>query len=141
MTVKLPPLLRLIVEVVTLRQLLFNRFTVVLFVLAFASFGGGLYADANDDGRISGEVITDDGEAVTNATVHLKRVPLGGGVVKTESTTTDEQGEFLFTNRTDVLEFQIIVTKSGTRLTAERFHLYFYGQNRHVTVVVEEGAR
>lgn len=132
---KLPPLLQLVVEVVTLRRLVVNRFTIILLVLGLASLAGTLYIDANDDGDISGQVVTESGDPVANVTITLKQVPLGGGVVKTMRTTTDKSGAFTFSNQTRVLEFQIVVTKDGKKLASERYHLFYYGQNKQIKIV------
>lgn len=123
-------------EVLTLRQLLFNRFTLLLVV--FLLIGGGMqgYVTANNDGQISGTVVGPDGDPVANANVTMR--PIGSETVGSSQTTyTDDDGQFVFRDQTRVLEFSIFASKSGLGGSPEkRTHLYFRGQNIDVTLVI-----
>ena len=121
-------------ETFTLRGLLWNRFTLLLIVLLL--LGGGMqgYITANDDGRISGTVIGPDEEPVANANVTMR--PIGSETVGSSQTTlTDENGEFLFADQNRVLQFSVSANKPGVGSSPKRrIHLYFRGQNTDVTL-------
>lgn len=121
-------------ETLTPRQLLFNRFTLLLAVLLLLGVGMQGYIAANDDGRISGTVIGPDEEPVANANVTMR--PIGSETVGSSQTThTNDAGQFVFRNQTQVLEFSISARKSGIgRFQERRIHLYFRGQNTDVTL-------
>ena len=133
---KLPPLLRLATELLTVRELLLNRFTVVIAIVVVASVSGVAYVDENDDGVVQGQVVTEAGEPVADVEVVLRKIPLQG-VVKVETTTTDAQGRFEFTDQGDLLEYNILVNVNNETVHRERHHLYFKGQNQNLEVVVD----
>ncbi|MFB6218816.1 MAG: carboxypeptidase regulatory-like domain-containing protein [Halobacteriaceae archaeon] len=134
---RLPPLVQLFMETITLRDLLLNRFMLLVVVIVVASAGTVAFVDANDGGEFTGEVVTADGEPVADATVVLRKIPLQG-VVKTERTTTDADGEFRFTGQDQLLEYRVVVRVDNTTVASKSGHLMFRGQNEHVVVVVEE---
>lgn len=136
---KLPPLLLLLVETVSLRDLLINRLTIIVAVLLLASAGATAYVSANDDGEFTGRVVTESGEPVENVTVTLREIPLQG-VVDRENTRTNADGEFRFTDQTQLLEYRVDVRVDGEIVAFERNHLFFRGQNRHVVIVVPDSA-
>ncbi|WP_247004318.1 carboxypeptidase-like regulatory domain-containing protein [Halosolutus gelatinilyticus] len=130
-----PPLLKLVAEAISVRQLLYNRFTILLAVLLLVSIPVQGYAAANSDGYVTGQVVDGDGEPIANATVTLSPQTIAG-VPDTQSTTTDGAGEFEFRDES-LLEFTIEAQhpergESETR----RHHLYFKGQNTEVTLVL-----
>lgn len=140
MKIPLPTSLRqlalLIRETVTLRQVLLNRITIVLMATLLIAGGVQAYTFANDDGRISGTVVGPDGEPVPNANVTIR--PIGSETVgSSQATNTDEEGKFVFTEQTRVLEFEITASK-GSRTEVRRIHLYFRGQNTDVTLELGE---
>lgn len=134
---KLPPLLQLAQETVTWRKLLLNRLTILLVVLLLVAVPLQVYASGNADGRIQGQVVDEDGDPVENATVKLQKIPLEG-VIKSERTTTDENGEFRYENQTDVLEFRIVVEKEGYETAEHHDQSLFPGENRDITIVIHE---
>jgi len=121
-------------EAFTIRELLWNRFTILLVVLLLLGVGMQGYMTANDDGRISGTVIGPDEEPVANANVTMR--PIGSETVGSSQTVqTDENGAFVFRNQTRVLQFSISASKPGIGSSPEqRIHLYFRGQNTDVTL-------
>ena len=140
MKIPLPTSLRqlalLIRETVTLRQVFLNRITLVLMATLLIAGGAQAYTNANDDGQISGTVVGPDGEPVPNANVTIR--PIGSETVGSSQTTnTDDEGKFVFTNQTRVLEFEITATKGG-QTEVRRIHLYFRGQNTDVTLKLGE---
>lgn len=133
---KLPPLLRLVMEMVTVRDLLLNRFTLVAAIILVASVSGVVYVGENDGGVVEGQVVTEGGEPVADVEVVLRKIPLQG-VVKVNRTTTDAQGRFEFTGQGDLLEYNILVNVGNETVHRERHHLYFQGQNQNLEVVVD----
>lgn len=132
----LPPLLKLIQEMFTVKQLLVNRFTILIAIILLTTSGVVAYVGQNDGGRISGEVVTESGEPVTDATVELHAIPLQG-VVATNSTNTTADGAFEFTGMTNLLEYRLVIRVDGTLVHKERYHLMFRGQNREHSIVVD----
>lgn len=132
---RVPPLIRLVMELFTWRRLLFNRFTIMTVVIVVASVGVSAYVGANDDGHVQGQVVTSDGESVSNANVTLRDIPLQG-VVKTSTTTTNSNGEFEFTEKNQLLEYRIIVSVDGEQVANKHYHLYFKGQNQNIQIVI-----
>ena len=129
-------LVLLVRETVTLRQVLLNR-VVILFMMILL-VGGGLqgYIALNNDGRISGTVVGPNGEPVSDANVTMR--PIGAESVGSSQTTlTNSDGQFVFSNQTTVLQFEIYANKAGLgRSPAKRTHLYFRGQNTHTTLEI-----
>lgn len=133
---KFPPLIQLALEVTTWRRLLFNRFTMIAIMVLVASSSVGAYVGQNNDGHIHGKVVSQDGEPVVGATVELRNIPLQG-VVKTDATETNENGEFEFTDKTQLLEYRLAVIVDGEPVFVERNHLYFKGQNTYHDITVD----
>jgi hypothetical protein len=132
--------LLLLVESLTLRKLLLNRFTIV--IVAFLLLAGSVqaYAAANNQGTVTGRVVDTNGDPVADATVFIERVNIRNQLGKV-NTTTDADGYYEFTNQTRLLEFRIQAVKEGvgeSRVT--RHHLYFRGQNTDITIVVRPGS-
>ncbi|GAA0238096.1 carboxypeptidase-like regulatory domain-containing protein [Haladaptatus pallidirubidus] len=134
---KIPPLVRLAMELITWKRLLFNRFTLLAVVICIATVTGAAYVDENDDGTVAGSVVTESGDPVANANVTLRQIPLQG-VPKVASTTTNADGEFEFRDRTKLLEYIIQVKIDGTVVASEHHHLYFRGQNQQLVVEIDE---
>lgn len=133
---KLPPLLKLVVETVSVRRLLINRFTILIAVVLVASIAAQGYIAANNEGYVTGQVVDGNGDPIANATVTVSPQTIAG-VPDRKSTTTDENGEFEFRDDS-FLEFTIQAQheelgESETR----RYHLYFRGQNTEVELVIE----
>jgi len=137
---KLPPLIQLFFETVSLRKLLLNRVTIVVFITALILLSFGGYAAANADGTIQGTVVDENGNHISEATVTLsEEVRLGTN--PTHETTTDENGEFVFEGMVDVLEFRIQAETDDGHVSEERrIHLYFPGQNHEVELVVDRSS-
>lgn len=135
-----PPLIQIVFETISLRNLLFNRVSIVLLVsaLLLLSFGG--YAEANAGGTIEGTVVDENGDLIADATVTLsEEVRLGQN--PTHETTTDENGRFVFEEMYDVLEFRIQAETSDGQMSEElRIHLYFPGQNHELELVVDQSS-
>lgn len=133
---KIPPLLRLIAEVVSVRRLLLNRFTIIIIVTLVAAVALQGFVAANNDGQFTGQVVDSEGEPVEDATVAFTPQTLAG-VPETERTTTDENGEFAFEDPS-VLEFRIQAQHEELgRSEGQHHHLYFLGQNTEVTIVID----
>jgi 5-hydroxyisourate hydrolase-like protein (transthyretin family) len=133
---RLPPLVRLAADMVSWRQLLLNRFTLVIVLILLTSGSVVAYVGANDGGVLEGHVVDSDGDPVSNATVTLRKIPLQG-VVKTETTTTNADGEFIFGNQTRLLEYQLRVSVNGTEVATRHGNLYFRGQNKRIVVEID----
>jgi len=132
-----PPLLKLIAETVSVRRLLINRFTILVAVVLVASVAAQGYVAANDDGRITGQVVDESGDPVPNANVTLSPQTVAG-VPDPQTTTTDENGEFEFQDGS-LLEFTIKAEHGEIGASeTQRHHLYFQGQNKEVTLVLED---
>jgi len=134
---KQPQLLKLAQETITWRTLLLNKLTVLLIVVMIIAVPLQVYATSNGDGHIQGKVVDADGNPVENATVIIQIIPLEG-VVKSQTTMTDENGEFEFKNQTDLLEYRIVVEKEGVGSTQNRGQLLFPGENRYFRIVLDE---
>lgn len=129
--------LLMLLESLTLRRLLLNRFTLVIVCVALITGSVGAYAQANDDGQISGRVVDSDGDPVAGATVYIQRVNIRNQLGRV-NTTTDENGYFEFTGQTETLEFRIRAVKEGLGTSkTTRNHLYFRGQNTHIEVIIQ----
>lgn len=125
-------------DAITLRQLVFNRFTIVLAALLLLSVGVHAHVSANNDGRISGVVVGPDGEPVADANVTMRKIS-AESVESEKSTLTDENGRFVFQNQTSVLEFDIYAQKGGVgQSRVQRIHLYFRGENTEVELRLQE---
>lgn len=133
---KLPPLLKLAQEMFTWKELLVNRFTVLIAIILITTGGVVAYVGQNDGGHLSGKVVTESGEPVADATVELHAIPLQG-VVATNSTNTTSEGTFEFTGMESLLEYRLIVRVNGTTVHKDRYHLMFRGQNREHTIVID----
>lgn len=132
---KVPPLLKLIAEIVTVRKLLFNRITLTVLVLLIAGLALQGYVAANSTGVIEGTVVDEDGEPMENVSVEIQTVSFGA-VNENFETRTDENGEFRFEDM-EMMEFRLYVERDGEVLVEERHHLYFEGQRTEIRVVVE----
>ena len=82
----------------------------------------------NDDGIVSGVVLTETGDPVEGATVQLREQTLN--LLKEPRTEqTDERGRFVFTD-IEMIEFVISAKREGVGASARpRYHLYFMRQN------------
>jgi len=99
---------------------------IVAVVLALAIWI--VHVRLNDDGIITGVVLTEEGDPVQGATVQLREQTLN--LLKEPRTEqTDEQGRFVFTN-IEMIEFVISAKLEGVGASARpRYHLYFMRQN------------
>jgi hypothetical protein len=87
-----------------------------------------IHVRLNDDGIISGVVVTEEGEPVPGATVQLRERTLNLDKEPLDAQ-TDEQGRFEFTD-IEMIEFLITADKEGMGASGRRrYHLYFMGQN------------
>lgn len=127
----------LVREVVTLRKLLLNRFTLVLVCALLISGGIVMYVEANNDGRITGTVVGPDGKPVPDAEVTMREIT-AESVGSEQTVRTDENGQFIFRKQTNVLEFDIYAEKEGVGRSEERrVHLHFRGENTDLTLKLE----
>lgn len=132
---KLPPLLRLVVQTFTLRRLVFNRFVFIVLVLSGLAVGANAYIADNQGEQVTGQVVTADGDPVSNTTLVLKKIrPLHS--TEQETTRTDQDGRFVFENQTNLEYIIEVETEQGS--ATERRHVYFRGQSIHVTLIVGE---
>ncbi len=87
-----------------------------------------IHVRLNDDGIVTGVVLTQEGNPVQGATVQLREQTLN--LVKEPHTEqTDEQGRFVFT-AIEMIEFVISARREGYGSSERhRYHLYFMRQN------------
>jgi hypothetical protein len=105
-----------------------NRYFLTLGFLAVLVIGWNLYVALNDDGLITGRVVTADGRPVEGATVVLSERSLLVAVPKGRAV-TDENGEFRFSGHT-LHHLYLEAHKAGVgRTPPKEFRLYFKGQN------------
>jgi hypothetical protein len=102
----------------------------ILFVVAvvLALLIWNIHVRLNDDGIVTGVVLTQEGNPVQGATVQLREQTLN--LVKEPLIEqTDEQGRFVFTD-IEIIEFVISAKREdyGTSVR-HRYHLYFKRQN------------
>lgn len=99
---------------------------VVAVVLALAIWI--VHVRLNDDGIVSGVVLTPEGDPVAGATVQIREQTLN--LIKEPRTVqTDEQGRFEFTD-IEMIDFVISATREGVGASERhRYHLYFMRQN------------
>ena len=82
----------------------------------------------NDDGIVSGVVLTEAGEPVAGATVQIREQTLNL-VKEPRAVQTDEQGRFEFTD-IEIIDFLVSAKLDGVGASArKRYHLYFMRQN------------
>jgi len=137
---KIPPLVLLVLEKISLRKILFNRITLVVLVAVVLTIGMQGYISANNDGNIQGTVIDADGEPVEDAVVVLSEERRLGQNPSHE-TTTNANGEFAFTGLTEVLEFRLYAeAPDGQESEEYRIHLNFQGQNYEQDIVFNESS-
>ncbi|WP_255171116.1 carboxypeptidase-like regulatory domain-containing protein [Natrononativus amylolyticus] len=141
MDLKIPPLILLVAEKVTVRKLLFNRISIVLAVALVISIGVFGYVSANNDGNIRGTVVDANGDPVEDATVILgeeRRL----GQNPTHETTTDSNGEYQFTGMEEVLEFRLQAFGPDETTESEqlRIHLNFQGENYEQDLVLDQSS-
>ena len=87
-----------------------------------------IHVRLNDDGLVTGVVLTPAGDPVQGATVQLRERTLNL-VKEPRSVKTDEQGRFEFTD-IDIIEFVVSAKLEGVGASArQRYHLYFKRQN------------
>jgi hypothetical protein len=87
-----------------------------------------IHVRLNDDGIVSGVVLTSEGAPVQGATVQLRERTLNLDKEPRDAQ-TDEQGRFEFTD-IEMIEFVISAGKEGVGASPRRrYHLYFMRQN------------
>ena len=85
----------------------------------------------NDDGIVSGVVLTEAGEPAAGATVQLREQTLNL-VKEPRAVQTDEQGRFEFTD-VEIIDFLVSAKLEGVGASErKRYHLYFMRQNFEV---------
>lgn len=117
------------------RFLLFNRFMVVLIGMLLVSGSAIAYTSVNDDARIYGTVTDANGDPVANATVVLEKLDIGT-VPDPRKTKTDEDGRFVFTGQSDLLEFRLHATFNGSKSEMKHVHLYYKSQSRRIDLTI-----
>lgn len=82
----------------------------------------------NDDGIVSGVVLTEAGEPVAGATVQIREQTLNL-VKEPRAVQTDQQGRFEFTG-IEMIDFLVSAKLDGVGASErKRYHLYFMRQN------------
>ena len=107
-----------------------NNLSRIIFLAAIvlAILIWNIYASMNDDGIVTGRVVTPDGQPAANATVNLREstINLLKEPIKTQ---TDSEGRFRYED-IDMIEFVLTAQKEGYKNSKRyRYHLYFMGQN------------
>jgi len=128
-------------ETVTLRWLVLNRFVALILVVILVAGGTQAYIAANDEAHLSGTVVDGNGDPVVNATVEMRSSSWEARFSRT--TTTDENGKFLFDpyNMASerALSFRLTATKEGLGSTqTDRMHVLFRNQSVHVDIVIDD---
>jgi hypothetical protein len=87
-----------------------------------------IHVRLNDDGIITGVVLTESGDPVPGAFVQIREQTLN--LVKEPRTVqTDQQGRFEFTD-IEMIDFVVSAKLEGVGASErKRYHLYFMGQN------------
>ena len=111
-----------------MRQVLLNRYTLVLGGLAVAVIAWNLYVATHSDGRIEGHVVGPDGRPVAGALVTLREKTLT--TLEPRATVeTDGGGRFAFTGQR-VHHFVLEASKEGQGTSGRiDYRLAFRGQN------------
>ena len=102
----------------------------ILFILALllALLIWTTHVRLNDDGIVSGVVLTEGGEPVAGATVQIREQTLNL-VKEPRAVQTDERGRFEFTD-IEMIDFVISAKLDGVGASPrKRYHLYFMRQN------------
>ncbi len=87
-----------------------------------------IHVRLNDDGVVTGVVLTQAGDPVQGATVQLREQTLNL-VKEPRAVKTDEQGRFEFTD-IEMIDFLVSAKLDGVGASArKRYHLYFMRQN------------
>jgi len=140
-----PPTLRqlavLVGETVSLLWLVFNRFVLIVVVVAVLTVGATGYMNANDEGTLRGVVVDADGEPVADANVTLQSQTFEG-VPDVKRTETDADGEFTFESyraRGEVaLQFRLSAEKAGVGESGScHRHVYYPDQSVRLTVPLD----
>lgn len=121
------------------RTVLFNRFTIILVAIVLITAGAQAYVNTNDSGVISGQVVDEEGDPVADVTVVIEKVDLKNQVGR-QTQTTDSTGQFRFSDA-NVLEFRIYAQNDKTKSNVHQIHLYYRGQPRQVTLVLNQSAK
>lgn len=119
------------------RVLLFNRFMAVLIGLLLLSGGAMAYTSVNDGARIYGTVTDANGNPVANATVVLEKLDVGT-IPDQRKAKTDADGQFVFTDQSDLLEFRIHATINGSKSETKHVHLYYKSQSKRIDLTIME---
>lgn len=131
----------LITESFSVRRIFLNRFVIIIAVILFATAGATVYIDQNDDNRLTGTVVTEEGTPVENATVKIEVVGIEN-IINTNETTTDAGGQFAIPNYSGSgdaagMELRIrVTTESGYESPTVFRHAYFPDQNMNVEIVL-----
>jgi hypothetical protein len=87
-----------------------------------------IHVRLNDDGIVTGVVLTENGEPVAGATVQIREQTLNL-IKEPHNQQTDEQGRFVFTD-IEMIEFVISAKREDVGASERRhYHLYFMRQN------------
>ena len=87
-----------------------------------------IHVRLNDDGIVSGVVLTQEGDPVAGATVQIREQTLNL-VKEPRAVQTDEQGRFEFTD-IEMIDFLVSAKLDGVGAAErKRYHLYFMRQN------------
>jgi hypothetical protein len=132
----------LVREGLSLRALLFNRFTVLLVLVLAASVGATAYMDGNDGNQLTGTVVTADGTPVGNATVLVNVVGIEN-VINRNETVTDDAGRFTVAEYSGSgsaagMELRIrVTTEDGYQSPTHFRHAVFPDQTIRVRIVLD----
>ena len=105
-----------------------NRYTLTLGSIAVLAISWNIYVALDNDGIITGRVVTADQQPVSGATVVLSERSLLVAVPKGRAT-TNESGEFRFTKHTLHHLYLKAYKEAVKRMPPKEFRLYFKGQN------------
>jgi hypothetical protein len=129
--------LKLLGSGLSLRTLLINRFTIVLLVSVLIVGAAQGYVAVNSEGTIQGTVVDSEGNPVEDAEVSLVWQSIEAQH-RSQTTTTDLNGQFLFEDQDRFLEFRISAAKEDVGSSEEkRIHLLYEGQPQEVDFVLE----
>lgn len=141
--IRIPPTIRqfwiLARDGLSWQTVLLNRFTITLVLIVVITAGAQAYITTHDSGTITGQVVDESGDPVTNVTVVLVEMGLKNQVNR-QTQTTDSTGHFSFPD-TNALEFRIYAQNGELQSDVQRIHLYYRGQPYQVTLVLNGSER